>query len=418
MTTDIPAAEDRSGDALGWLRHRPSDDPALCRLVELWERRLATPCRRDIVSRQQITTRDLNAINLVGDPIGEDFVLAKDGAGLGDIDDFIALDMLRRDGCAAAINLWTAVHEIPLFLDFDEMRSAGSFAYRNLVPFALLQMGAFPFTYTGSNVAHVLDFSGRLGRNGDQTRRYWETIRGTLSAYDVDAMRPGGASWSRWIRIRLMHSRVRIGISRTGTWDYRDGAPVSALNIAAGLYTFATYILLAGQSMGASPTEREIVGTLRLWQWVAYLQGAPTELLLEDLDEQEASDRELIRHLYRPTAAGRRLTEDWIDCVSTGLGGPALPKWFIQAVLRRVLAASLKEMPELAERVGDDLGIPGGRRAAYAVGGIATLNLIIGQAGRLPFLGRWLEQFGRWASTRSVEKGLDGTDATHDTPLG
>lgn len=418
MTTESPAAEDQPRESLDWLRHRPGDDPALCAHVALWERRLATPDRRDTVPRQHITTRDLKAMNLVGDPIAENFVLAKSTSGLSGIDDLKALDMLRREGCGAAMDLWTAVNEIPSFVNFDAMPSAGAFAYRNLVPFAILQMGAFPFTYTGSNVAHVLEFSGRLGRDGDQRRRYWETIRATLSAYDVDAMRPGGTSWSRWIRIRLMHTRVRIGISRTGTWDYRHGTPVSALNIAAGLYTFATYTLLAGQSLGARPTEREITGTLRLWQWVAYLQGAPPDLLLADLKEQQESDRELIRHLYRPTGAACRLTEDWVDCVSTGLGGPPLPKRLVQAAIRHVLAGSLRGMPDLAARVADDLDIPRNRYAAHVVRGIAALNLLIGQAGRVPTLGRRLEQFGRRVTTRSVERGLEGNEATHYTPLG
>jgi hypothetical protein len=416
--TDASLGGNFSPDGLEWLRHRPIENPALCGLVELWEQRLAVPGRREIVARQEITTHDLDAMNLVGDPIAENFVFAKNAAGLKDSDDLVALEALRRDGCRPAVDLWTAVNTLPPFLNFDEMRCAGAFAYRNLIPFALLQMGAFPFTYTGSNVAHVLEFSGRLGRGGDQLRRYWETTRGTLAAYDIDAMRPGGASWERWIRIRLMHTRVRIGISRSGAWDYRHGTPISALNIAAGLYTFATYILLAGKSMGARPTRCETAATLRLWQWVAYLQGAPRELLLEGLDEQQSSDRELIRYLYRPSGAARRLTDDWIDCVSRGLGKVASPKWFVQACIRHVLSASLEGMPELAGAVGDDLAIPRNRWAAGVVHAVAAVSLVVGQAGHVPQLERHLEHFGRQFTLRSVDKGLGGDDATHQTPLG
>ncbi|TGD86306.1 DUF2236 domain-containing protein [Mycolicibacterium sp. CH28] len=396
----------------------PVSDPELDRLVESWQQTLRVPARATYASRDQLTSRDLDALNLVGDPIAEDFVAAKNAAGLKDVDDLVALETLRDRGCAAAIALWAAVNHVPSFIDFDEMRPAASYAYRNVLAFTVLQFAAFPFTYTGANVAHVLDFSGRLGRDGDQVRRFWETIRATLSAFDIDAMRPGGESWARWIRVRLMHTRVRLGIARSGTWDYGDGAPISALNIAGGVYTFGTFLLLAGTSLGARPSQPEYTATLRLWQWVTHLQGGPGELILENLDDQNASDRDLIRYLYRPTEAGRRLTADWIDCVAAGLDGNPLPKWLVQAAVRHALTGSLTGMPELASKAADDMHIPRNRGAGHIVRGIAALNALIGWAGHLGLLRTRIERYGHNAAAKSVAQGLGGDDANHYTPLG
>ncbi|BBY24680.1 hypothetical protein MSTO_48850 [Mycobacterium stomatepiae] len=68
--------------------------------------------------------------------------------------------------------------------------------------------------------------------------------------------------------------------------------------------------------------------------------------------------------------------------------------------------------------LADDLDIPRNRYAAHVVRGIAALNLLIGQPGRVPTLGCRLERFGRRVTTRSVERGLEGNKATHYTPLG
>lgn len=397
-------------------RH-PVSNAELGSLVTIWHQRLAAPPPRPVVPRREITVADLDALHLTGDPLAERFLAAKGLAGLNETDDLDALDVLRDQGCQEALDLWSAVTYVPSFLDFDAMGAAATFAYRNPLAFTIMQFGAFPFTYTGANVAHVVDFSGRLGREGDQRRRFWETIQATVSAYDIEAMKPGGESWKRWIRVRLMHTRVRTGISRSGSWDCRNGTPISALSTTGGIYAFATYFLRAGPALGARPTPSESLATLRLWQWVAYLQGAPLELILEDIDEHDCSDRQIVRHLYGPTDVGRRLTADWIDCVSAGLSGHRVPKWFVRTAIGDSLSASMTGMPELAATVATDMGIPQNGLASFALRGVTVANAMLA-SHRIEILQRAIESIGRRAIARSVRKGLRGVDATHHTPLG
>ncbi|BAX97830.1 hypothetical protein MSTE_02520 [Mycobacteroides stephanolepidis] len=415
-TTTRPAAS----ESLQWLRHRPRHDPMLAERIEHWEQLLSTPCRNDITSWHDLTIEDWRALDLVGDPLAENFILAKAEEGLKDLDDLAALDIMREQGHTAALNLWESINYVPDFIDFDEMKPALNALMRNPVGLVTSLFSALVFTYRDPNVAGVLDFSGRLGYGGDISRRYWETLRGVVDGSKVEDIKPGGSSWARWVRIRLMHSRVRIGISRSGTWDYGLGTPISAASISGGVYTFANYPVQAARGLGGYFSQREFDAMTRQWQWVTLLQGAPPELVPADISDQHRLSRQLFRERYqRPaTDAALRLTDYYYESIGALLSGVKLPRWLTNAIASRSLTHGMSDIPSIASRIAVDLEIPNPPISARLLSALAFANSIFANACRWQPLGKRVAEAITRLTETLIWKGLEGQEATHTTSLG
>ncbi|MCZ8379372.1 oxygenase MpaB family protein [Mycobacterium sp. CPCC 205372] len=340
----------------------------------------------------ELSEDEIEALNFVGDPLSEDFLLAAKAAGLDREDDFAALSTLRAAGDSAAEALWRNINHVPSFLDFEAMRMVAGFNRRNFFAGPYFVAGALPFTYADPNVAHVLDFGGGLRRNGGQVKRFRETLRGVTSVNDVEALKPGGRAWEQWVRIRLIHSRVRMGISRTAEWDYRVGVPVSALRIAGGSYVFASFVPQVYLSVGATASAQEIEAITRVWQWITYLLGGPLEFLLGDLDEQEVVNRKLLEHTMITSSdpVGTRLAHEWfLCCARDGILGVRVPLPFVHALARRAVIGGLPREPGFAAAVIDYLQIP---RHPVADRFVTIMTVFM----------RALARCGRWRPVRNI----------------
>jgi hypothetical protein len=219
-------------------------------------------------------------------------------------------------GNQAALDFRAAVEQVPDFLDFDRMRPASAFIRRNLLGAALAIHVALPFSYSDEKVARVLAGSGRLNDMHDFERRLWETASGFLSVLDVDSLAPGGDSWEKWVRIRLMHSKVPLGVSRSGTWDYTNGGPISSLATAAGVYLFGEFRANLILGMGGRGTPAELAACIRTWQWVATILGSPPELIGRSIAEQRFLDVKIGTRVLAPGENSRILTRSALNGVS------------------------------------------------------------------------------------------------------
>jgi hypothetical protein len=400
-------AHNPDNESLEWLRYRPVDDQALGARIALWEARLSNPVRGEVASLRELSDDDIHALNFVGDPLSEDFLLAVKAARLGHADDFDALHTLRAAGEPAAEAFWRAITHVPTFLDFDLMRVVASFNRRNFFAGPYFVAGALPFTYADPNVSRVLDFGGELRRNGGQVKRFRETLRGVTSVNDVDALKPGGSAWEQWVRIRLIHSRVRMGIARTNEWDYGVGTPVSALRIAGGAYVFASFVPQVYVSVGAVATDEEIEAITRVWQWITYLLGGPLEFLREDLAEQELVNRKLLDHTIVTTSdpVGTRLAREWfLCCARDGILGVPVPLWFVLALARRAVLGGLPRDPHFAAVIIDYLQIPRNAAADGFVAIVTAFMRVLARVGRLPGATRVFECVGEALTSRLISR--------------
>lgn len=185
---------------------------------------------------------DIEAWGHVGDPLAEDLISEMRERKLMGGDLFLSARSLETSGLPAAVAFFADVESVPEWADFDLMKSGARMGNRNPLGMLLGFHGGLAFTYIDPATATVMGSTGRLTDPGMVfRRRYWETARGFMGALDVDGMRPGGASWEHWVRIRLMHTMIRLGIERGGRWDYTEGAPISQLATASCAHIFGTY---------------------------------------------------------------------------------------------------------------------------------------------------------------------------------
>ncbi|WP_280480066.1 oxygenase MpaB family protein [Nocardia cyriacigeorgica] len=324
---------------------------------------------------------------------------------------------LQTEGEQTAVAFFADVEHVPAWADFDAMRPGAEMGRRNPIGLIMGMHGALPATYTDPATARVMGSTGRLEKGGvDFRRRFWETASGFVGALDVDGMKPGGPRWEQWVRIRLLHTMIRLGILRSGRWDLSESMPISQLATAAATHLFGPYRVEIIRSFGGIATRDEEDSFALMWRWISRIEGANTELLGTTADEQFAISKRIHRFLYRPDADSIALTQSMIDGMNTMRAFP-LPRRGHQAVLRRIGTA------EMVKTMGDDdfadgLGVApdpiAERLLSVAAVGLRGLN----QITRIPLVQRAASEHGQVFLDYVVTRGLERRDAQYrPTPV-
>lgn len=392
-------------------------DPALRARIKKWEPLALQPARERVCPPTMLDDLDMLAFDHIGDPIAENFIEAVDAAGLKRMDILEALDSLVAQEDPDALAFWTQVNFVPAYLDFDLMAPAVGFGRRNLAGLIAGVHASLPLSYTDENVARVLAFTSRLTDSGDAERRLWETFSGILTSWDVEGLRPGGDAWKTWVRIRLMHTRVRMGIIRSGRWDWSTGGPISQVGTAGGHFLFADFRTNVIVALGGHCTPEERVATARVWQWITHLMGAMPELLGPTMADQRILEHKLFAILYESGPTTRMLTENLINGFTRARFFRVLPRGFHEALGRYAMHEALKDYQALEGReIADQVGFPRRRGWERVVAALAAGNRIVSLSHRVPATRRLMEKQGELAHLL-VRKGLEGHAATYTTPL-
>ncbi|GAB2980273.1 hypothetical protein [Nocardioides montaniterrae] len=287
----------------------------LAERIEAVRERAATPGCTAHRPPEQV---DVEAWDHVGDPLAEALIGRLRDRKLMGGDILATTRRLRREGDPIAEAFLADVEHLPEWADFDAMRPGASFGLRHPLGMVLSLHGALPFTYVDGGTARVMASTGRMTKPGaDFRRRFWESASGFVGALDVDAMRPGGPRWEEWVRIRLLHTQIRLGILRSGRWDTSVSMPISQAATAVGGHIFGAYRIKLMEHFGARPTPDEAAGFKLMWRWIARIEGASAELLGTTDAEQLQLATRISDHLYRPTEDSRVATAAMIDGLAT-----------------------------------------------------------------------------------------------------
>jgi len=166
-------------------------------------------------------------------------------------------------------------------------------------------------------------------------------------------MKPGGEGQISTIRVRLLHSTVRLRILSLTSQkpDYYDvqkyGTPVNDLDCIGTINTFCSSVVWLGlPRQGIFLSQQEIADYIALWRLVAWYMGTPTDLF-EDTQTAKATMESLLISEIDPTDVGRVLAKNII----LGLENTApayASKEFMEALTRLLNG----------ERLSDELDIP------------------------------------------------------------
>ncbi|MBO0853542.1 MAG: DUF2236 domain-containing protein [Nocardia sp.] len=324
------------------LQFRDTRGPVSPARIETVRRKAATPAYSHPLAPDLV---DVQAWNHVGDPITESLIgyLRQHKLMGGDV--LATARRLRAAGVEEAEAFFTDVEWTPDWVDFEAMRPGAAMGARCAVGLALGTHGALPLTYVDPATARVMNSTGRMVRlGGDLRRRIWETAAGFVGALDVDGMRPGGAKWEQWVRIRLLHTSIRMGILRAGRWDTSTGMPIGQPPTAAGAHIFGRYRVNINRYVGGRVNDEEAASFDLMWRWIARLQGANVELLGRDDSEQFRLACRIGEALYAPNAESRAVTAAWIDGLATMKSMFPMSRRAHSGVVRALLAPELTEI--------------------------------------------------------------------------
>jgi hypothetical protein len=360
---------------------------------------------------------DVAAWNHVGDPLAEALITQMRERRLMSGDIYANARLLEFEKNQAAQDFFADVEHVPGWCDFDAMHAGAAMTSRNPVGLVMGMHGALPFTYVDPATAAVMGSTGRLsGRDTDFERRFWETATGFIGAMDVDEMKPGGNRWEQWVRIRLLHTMIRLGILRSGRWNLDASMPISQAATASGAHIFGTYRANIIKALGGYVTDEEHASFSLMWRWIARIEGANAELLGETPEEQLAIARHISHYLYQPNADSRAVTAAMLDGLDAMSLFP-LNRRLHGAVLRRLMHESvIGALP--GEDVPTDLGVTADpivdATVALTIGGMRVAN----QSMRIPAVRRAAERIGGRMVDRILDRGLSGREADYrPTPV-
>ena len=115
------------------------------------------------------------------------------------------------------------------------------------------------------------------------------------------ALDPWEDGWKFSIRIRLVHARVRRGLSNSGQWSViKYGVPVSAANMALTSANFSASLIRNVDRLGANLSVCERSSIMQIWRYASWLMGTPDTLLCEG-DEGATAELSRIGHVCEPS---------------------------------------------------------------------------------------------------------------------
>lgn len=334
----------------------------------------------------------------VGDTLAESVVRTLRARHLPLSQPLKAMRRLAAEGEPACTALLHDMETPPAWADFDAMRRGGAMGYRHFLQLSIaLIHGGLMTTFSTADAARILVGTNRLEQN--VVRRLFESATLFFGVLDTEALRPGGSAWEICLRVRLMHTMVRLRLLDGGHWDGAGGQPINALHTAAGPLFFGAMVLERLQKLGGSFSEAEGEGYYLLWRYVTRLLGVPEDLLGDSSAEQRILDARILPYAFNPDANSRRLAEVLLGSLHRVPNAERVPRAVHEVLVREMLG----------EPRADAMGIARHPRGIMRLArGIMHGLRLYGWMLRLPGLRQLSAAYGRRYMDRLVERGLAG----------
>lgn len=373
----------------------PTDDKKVRSEMDTSYERTPQPASRGDWLREM----DLEPWLEVGDPLAEAVITALKAHRIPLSNPLPDIRRLAADGDDACATFLRDVETPAPWVDFDRMRLGGNMAYRHFpqLMVALLH-GGLTTTFSSAGAAHILAGTNRLEQ--DVLRRLFESATLFFGVLEADALRPGGSAWEICVRVRLLHTVIRVHM--TDGWPLR-GKPVNAVQTAAGPLFFGAMVLDRMRLLGAYITAEESDGYYLIWRHVTRLLGVPPELVGDTAQEQAIIDARVLPYSFEPDQNSRRLT----DVLLTGLEHLPDAEW-VPRTAHEVLARYM-----LGPERADGMGIRFHPAGAWVMEAASRVLPVYGQMQRIPILARLLERAGRAYLNRTLRRGLAGVAADY-----
>ncbi|KAJ9381847.1 hypothetical protein DTO063F5_5974 [Paecilomyces variotii] len=268
--------------------------------------------------------------------------------------DIYALLSANVDKNAKLKEFWTEINTVPEWVDWEQIKRGQDVFYRYAIPIIIAL--AFQSLLGGMGAPRVVETLSRTGGFSASVvrRRLLETVQHTLDVTgSVNAMKPGGEGHVSSVRVRLLHSVVRLRILNLAIQqpDYYDkekyGVPINDLDCIATINIFSSNVVWMGlPRQGVYLSQQEIEDYIALWRLVAYYMGTPTEAW-ENTEKAKAMMESLLVSEIDPSETGKILAKNII------LGLENTPPLYVSKELLEAITRLLN-----GKDLSDELDIP------------------------------------------------------------
>lgn len=196
---------------------------------------------------------------------------------------------------------------LPPWANPQKMAQGMAFFWKYETEIALL-LGCYslPYCYAAANGAQVLWLTERIKK--DTYKRLEETGEFVFEIMQERDWR-NGRNVIKVLKIRLMHAVVRYFTSHHAQWDSTWGLPINQEDMAGTNLAFSYIVVRGLRKMNVKTQTNEEESFLHFWDIIGCLLGVNERLLPVDLREAYHLDRAIYRRQFKPSVAGKGLTQ-------------------------------------------------------------------------------------------------------------
>lgn len=266
----------------------------------------------------------------------------------------------------ACARLVEQVKARPDWLDEEKLRrGCDLFARHALDVTNVFTLGSLVQTYLVPGIADVLMVTGLL-RHQVQ-RRLAGTGKFVLDVVTPGAFEAEGHGLAAVMRVRLLHARVRAGLSRHP--EFPGSVPIDEAETLLTLCVHSVCVVRGLRRLGVDVDPREAEAYQHLWRYAGYLMGLPASSLCNSLEAEGRLYDHLAAHMDAPNAASRALSSALLDAARFE------PPLFLP---RPVLAQFTRFF--IGDDKADALGLPRGDRSQAALRQLARARARVGRS--------------------------------------
>lgn len=276
-----------------------------------------------------VSTSYLDSLRNEIDDVADDCLLALREAGIS-IENFLSSlgpnyqpdDHSEYQSNARIKKFLDEVYLVPAYVDWQVLLHGQLCFLRNAGPagFGLLYFSLIG-GFSAPKIVKVLDATNYMtSKNKDATwRRLNETFQMVVGCMDSpECMKPGQSGWKSVLKVRFLHSRVRLGILSRGTWDAQEyGLPINQEDMVGTILSFSVNVLDTIQRMTGRLTRADQEAYLHLWRYIGCLMGIKEEYNpCKTLETARGTTESVILHLLHPDRRSGEVARNVLQAVS------------------------------------------------------------------------------------------------------
>ena len=260
--------------------------------------------------------------------------------------------------------LFDQVDTVPDWVDWEQL-DRGCVAYwrtGTLVPI-VLGYSSVGFGYYSYGGTKALNFTRLLIEPDRAGGRMTETLRWITTVTTPGNLRRYSPGFAYAMRVRLVHSAVRFGVSRSPKWQWHNwGLPITNTDLFfTSSNVFCANVVQALERLGTRFTTQEREDIFALWRYIGYLMGVPDELNLMDAADSLEKNAVVLAVEKAPDAANQMLLHSLLQYTATATDGyQPFPAWIINRLTEKhklVIAYGLLRNLT-SKQFCDDMAVP------------------------------------------------------------